>query len=154
MSNQHLSREKLQRLFDTLSAGPLQDEEEAYEVLREAELDPDVIAEEGLAFVSRLQARAELRLAAQERAKAERQLAIMKDRLATRLKEAPRDAKELLAGLLSQQSGASFQVHFRKIEHLDEEDVIDMLSEAQLLKLWEELEGRTEGDDSDDEAAD
>lgn len=149
MSDQRQSREALQRLFDSLSTGPLYDEEETYEVLREAGLDPNIVAKEGHTFVSRLQAQATLRLAAQERKQAERQLATVKKRLAAQLREDRRDAKHLLTGLLSQQSEASFQVHFRKIEHLDEEDILDMLSEAQLLKLWEELEGPAENEDGD-----
>jgi hypothetical protein len=128
------------RLFDSVHEFVLRDEEEAKEVLREAGLDPGRVAVEGGAAARRIGGMARLQAAAEGRKQTEGHLEVLRARIAERLRSAGTDVKEALARLLADQSQLAPQVHFRKVENLSDEDAINMLTEAELLRLWEELE--------------
>lgn len=131
----------MRRLLQSLEGGPLESVVEAREVLREAGKDPEVVAREGLAFVRAQLAKARLRRAGEERQRAERTLDDMRGRLQQQLKT-DRDALlGRMAAALSPGRAAAFQVHFRKLEQIDEGDLLDMLTEAELLRLLSEDEG-------------
>ena len=74
-------------------------------------------------------------------------------RITEKLQATGRDLKTELARLLAGSDTSGIQVHFRKIEDLDEEDIRDMLTEHQLLQLLDDLDstGGNEDDPDSDE---
>lgn len=105
-----------------------------------AGFDPARVAVDGGAAARQIIGMARLRAAADERKATEGQLDALRARIAEQLRSTGANVKEALAKLLSDQSQLAPQVHFRKVENLSDEDAINMLTEAELLKLWEELE--------------
>ena len=128
------------RLLDGLAEASLRDDALADETHRGGGRDPEAVRATGAAFVVPLLGRARLQSAAAAREAAASRLAEMKEVAAAKLREARSRGADLvsaLADLLGTSEG-ELQVHFRNVEHLDEADVADMLTEAELLRLLEE----------------
>lgn len=139
-------RIKLQRLFDHFGEAVLDDPEMAGEILLDAGLDPDRLAREGAALGRELYGAARLKIASVQRAKMQQRINTLRDRLMKRAQAAGREFKTELARLLSGGDANQFQAHFRKIEDLGEDDVLDMLTDAEILSLLDE----TDPADTDD----
>lgn len=144
-------RTRLQRLFDGFDEAALEDPGMAREILAGAGLDADRLAEEGASFARRLYGAARLSAASVRRAEAHRTTTELRDRVAARIRAAGGDLRAELARLMSAGDAAQFQASFRKIEELGEEDALDMLTEAEILRLLDEMDpsGLEAGDDSE-----
>lgn len=128
------------RLLDGLAEASLRDEALAEETHRGGGRDPETIRAAGAAFVAPLLGRARLRSAAMAREAATSRLTGMKEAAAAKLRAARAQGADLmsaLADLLSTSEG-ELQVHFRNVEYLDDADVADMLTEAEMLRLLDE----------------
>lgn len=108
--------------------------EEAYEILKEAELDPDKIVNKHLLQIKKLQALAKIKIAKEKRGNADL-LSLAKQMVANLKSKYKSNPKEQL-NLVFENLG--FQ--FRKLEEISDDDAIEMLEEAELLKLIKELD--------------
>lgn len=113
------------------------DKEEAFELLREADYNPDNITKKHVGRIKKLQVQLEI-----ERSKAKRsnfdllQLALQQlEKFRGKFHKEPKD-------LLQQFYKGKVALQFRKLEEISEADAIELLEEAQLLKLIKELEKR------------
>lgn len=142
-----LDRIKLQRLFDSFGDATLEDPEMARQILADAGLDADRMATEGAAFARELYGAARLRAASVRRAEMQQRVVGLRDSVAARVRAAGGDFKTELARLLSGGNAVQLQAHFRKIEDLGDEDALDMLTEAEVLRLLDEMDSAapTEG---------
>jgi hypothetical protein len=131
-------RIKLQRLFDGFGDAALEDPEMARQILADAGLDADRLAVEGATFARGLYGAARLRAASVGRAEMQQQVVALRDRVAARVRAAGGDFKTELARLLSGGDAVQLQAHFRKIEDLKDEDALDMLTDAEILRLLDE----------------
>ena len=133
-------RIKLQRLFDSFGEAALDDPDMAREILTDAGLDPDRLAAEGAALARELYGAARLQAASARRAEVQQRITTLRDRLVARARAAGGDFKTELARLLSGGDAAQLQAHFRKIEDLGEDDALDMLTDAEVLRLLDETD--------------
>ena len=129
-------RERIGRLFDQLAEAVLDDKEEAREVLEEAGKSPEEVRRRGREFIRRMSGQAELARAKQKKSRLEQ----LRDEVKDYLHREVENAKEALAEVMAGISGESPEFHFRKIEDLSEEDALEMLDEAELLRILEERE--------------
>lgn len=127
-------RERIGRLFDQLAEAVLDDKEEAREVLEEAGKSPEEVRRRGREFIRRMSGQAELARAKQKKSRLEQ----LRDEVKDYLHREVENAKEALAEVMAGISGESPEFHFRKIEDLSEEDALEMLDEAELLRILEE----------------
>lgn len=140
MTTRHDSdRTALQRLFDSFGEAAFDDPEMARDILSDAGLDADRLAEEGAALARSLYRAARLSAAADGRARAEQTVAKLRSIVAARV-QALGDVRSTLARLLAGDDVVQLQAHFRKLEEISEEDAIDMLTEAELLQALEKLD--------------
>ena len=149
MTQSDSDRIALQRLFDSFGEAVFDDPEMAREILSDAGLDTDRLAEEGAALARELYSTARLSAAAGRRAKAERTVAELRSVVAARIHALGDDVRSTLARLLAGGDEVQLQAHFRKLEEISEEDAIDMLTDAELLQLLEEMERDDRGGEPD-----
>lgn len=135
----HSSEKRLLNLLDALAHDACTDAEEAASGLREVGLDPEEVEQRGVLFVQQLQGRTRLSLAKAKRQRQEHTLAALRERAADLVRAAGDNAKDALRRLLANRE-PDFELSFRKIESLEAEDALDVLSEAELLRLLDELE--------------
>lgn len=140
-------RRALGRLFDELADAASADEEAARETLREAGKDPEQVRARSRKFIERMQGKARRARAELKKRKVDRLQKRFKERLSNR---PDGDPKEILAGVLSSETGQGAQFHFRKIEELSDGDAADMIGEMELLRLIEESEKNNEGNGAGD----
>ncbi len=148
MSRTNSEHDRLKCLFESFGEAALDDPEMAREILTDAGLDPDRIAEEGAALARQLYSKARLRSAAERRVEMETNVTKLWTRITEEIRATGKDLRTELAHLLAGSDTSGFQVHFRKIENLDEEDIRDMLTEHQLLQLLDDLDS-TGGNEDD-----
>lgn len=139
-------RIKLQRLFYHFEEAVLDDPEMAREILTDAGLDPTQLAKEGATLARELYGSARLRIASVRRAEVQQRITTLRNRIMTRSRSTGSDFKTELARLLSGGDRPQFQAYFRKFEDLGEEDALDMLTDAEILRLIDE----TDPSDSDE----
>lgn len=135
----HPSEKRLLNLLDALAHDACTDAEEAASGLREVGLDPEEVEQRGVLFVQQLQGRTRLSLAKAKRHRQEHTLAALRERAADLVRAAGDNAKDALRRLLANRE-PDLELSFRKIESLEAEDALDVLSEAELLRLLDELE--------------
>ena len=133
-------RIQLQRLFDRFGEVALDDPQMAREILADAGLDPDRLAAEGAAFAREMYGAARLRAASERRAEVQQRIVELRERLTARAREVGGDFKAELARRLSGGDDLQFQAHFRKIEDLGDDDALDMLTDAEILRLLDETD--------------
>ena len=133
-------RLRLQRLFDSFSEAALDDPEMAREILTDAGLDPVRLAAEGAALARELYGAARLQAASEQRAVMQQRVVALRDRLVAKARATGGDFKTELARLLSGGDTIQLQAHFRKIEELGEDDALDMLTDAEILRLLDETD--------------
>ena len=153
MSRTNSEHDRLQCLFEGFGEAALDDPEMTREILADAGLDPDRLAEEGAALAHQLYGAVRLRSAAERRAGMERAVIKYRERIVERLQATGGDVRAELARLLTGSDTARLQAYFRKIEDLGEEDALDMLTDAELLQLLNELDKTSshEGESDSDE---
>ena len=125
MSRTNSEHDRLQRLFEGFGEAALDDPEMTRDILADAGLDPDKIAEEGAALAGRLYGEARLRSAAKKRAQIEPEVIKYRERIFERLQATGGDVRAELARLLTGSDTARLQAYFRKIEDLGEEDALE-----------------------------
>lgn len=134
-----IREQRLLNLLDALAHDASIDIESAENDLREAGLDPDEIKKRGIRFVQGLQGEMRLRSAKVKHQRQKRSLSELREQFAELFRVGGgRRAKDALIRL--QSDHPELEISFRKIESLDPEDVADILSEIQLLKLLSEME--------------
>lgn len=133
-------RERIGRLFDQLAEAVLDDKEEAKEVLEEVGKSPEEVRRRGREFIRRVSGQAKL---AQAREKKSRLEQVRDEVMAYLHQEVEKPVKEALAEVMAGISGESPEFHFRKIKDLSEKDALDMLDEAELLRILEEREQKS-----------
>lgn len=151
MSDAPSDRDRLQRLFDGIGEMSLESRGLADDILADAGYSREQLAVEGAALARQLYGEARLRTAAAERVSAERRAGELREKVEARLKAAGENALEVLARLLAGAQGTTVQAQFRKLSDLGPEDALDMLTEAELLRLLDEPESdrpESEGDDA------
>ena len=141
MSDPPSDRDRLQRLFDGIGEMSLESRELADDILADAGYSREQLAAVGAALARQLYGEARLRAAATERASAERRAAELRERVEAQLRAAGENALEVLARLLAGAQGTTVQAQFRKLSDLGPEDALDMLTEAELLRVLDETEG-------------
>lgn len=116
------------------------DKEEAFALLREADFNPERIVDKHVNRIRKIQVQLEIEHSKAKRTKSDLlQLAIQQiEKFRSKFHKEPKHLlKEFYKGEVA------FQ--FRKLEELSDADAIEMLEEAQLLKLIKELEKRNNG---------
>lgn len=109
------------------------------EEMREQGEDPEAVRQEGVEFVKRLKGQIRLSEAGAERQEAMSKLEELRSEVRRRLEEAEEGAKELMQRLEALY-GTDLSFSFRKIESLDDDEIIDLLTEAQLVDLLDEMD--------------
>lgn len=150
MSRTKSENDRLRCLFEGFGLTALDDPEMAREILADAGLDPDRLAQEGAALALQLYGKARLCKAAGDRIEMETNVAKLWARITKNLQAKGKDLRTELARLVADSGSSGFQVHFRKIEDLDEEDIRDMLTEYQLLQLLDNLDSTGGSEDNPD----
>ena len=117
------------------------DAKKADAILKEEGTNLSESVRKNLAFLKKMQGKAELRAAAEEREGSEARLSELRETTKERISKYP-NPKKALARLLGGTGEVSLS--FRKLEEMDEKDVIDALGDAELLALLERLEGSEE----------
>lgn len=133
-------KKALENIFDAFDEASYESIEEAKSIIRDAGLDPDKELEKGIQLIRMLQGKARLKIAEE---KSKEIVRLAKQKLAEFKQTFTGDPKEKLAEFLAE----SGSVAFRKIESLDEEDALEMMSETELLKLIEVLNKEAEQKD-------
>lgn len=113
------------------------------EKMREQGEDPEAVRQEGVEFVKRLKGQLRLSEVGAERQEAMSKLEGIRSEVKRRLQEAEEGAKELIQRLESRY-GEDLSFSFRKIESLDNDEIIDLLTEAQLVDLLDEMNDEEE----------
>lgn len=153
MSHTNPEHDRLQRLFEGFGWAALDDPEMTREILADAGLDPDRLAEEGAALARQIYGEVRLRSAAEHRAATEQAMIECRERIVKRLRATTGDVHAELVRLLTGSDTVRLQAYFRKIQDLGEEDALDMLTDAELLQFLNELDkisGDEDKSDSDD----
>lgn len=107
--------------------------------MRERGEDPDAIREKGMALVKRLKGQLKLSLAGAGREQTISKLEALREDAKRRVQETGENVIDLIRQLATG-SGAELSVSFRKVEYLDEDEALELLTEAQLLQLLDELD--------------
>jgi len=110
------------------------------EDMREQDKDPEAIREEGMAFLKRLKGQLRLSAAEAERQEAMSELETLRSKARRRLEDAEEGARELIRRFMDN-TGAELSVSFRKLESMDDNDILEVLTEAQLVDLLNEMDG-------------
>lgn len=110
------------------------------EDMREQDKDPEAIREEGVAFLKRLKGELRLSAAEAERQEAMSELETLRSKARRRLEDAEEGARELIRRFMDN-TGAELSVSFRKLESMDDNDILEVLTEAQLVDLLNEMDG-------------
>lgn len=110
------------------------------EDMREQDKDPEAIREEGVAFLKRLKGQLRLSAAEAERQETMSELETLRSKARRRLEDAEEGARELIRRFMDN-TGAELSVSFRKLESMDDNDILEVLTEAQLVDLLNEMDG-------------
>ena len=127
------AKEILENIFDAFDEASCESIEAAKETLIDAGFDPDEELDKGMQLIKKLQGKARLLVAEQEAKK-----------IMIKAKEKIEEFKRVFTGepkeKLSQLIAESGSFAFRKIESIDENDALEMLSEAEALKFLESID--------------
>lgn len=110
---------------------------EAFELLREADYNPETIVNRHVSRIKKLQVQLEI-----ERSKAKRSKFDLMQLALEQLKKFRGKFHKEPKDLLKQFYKGKVALQFRKLEEISEDDAIELLEEAQLLKLIKQLEER------------
>lgn len=135
MGTERQDPERIDRALSLIAKALSKNAAKADEILKEEGTDISDSIAKNLAFVKKMQGKAKLRAAAEERKRSGPRLAKLRQAAREKLREVSDDPKRALSKLLREVSP-----DFRNIEEMNHEDVIDALEQAELLKLLEQLE--------------
>jgi len=131
--------QRMKKIMETLARMGSADIDAVRQEMNEQGEDPEAIREEGMAFVKRLKGHLRLSAADAEREKTMNKLDALRTEARRRLEEMEENAKELIRRLATR-PGGELSLSFRKIESLDDEEALEVLTEAQLLDLLDEMD--------------
>lgn len=135
----------LDSLYDSLHEASCENEAELRQSLKEQGFDPDQLVSEGLAIVKQMLGRQKL-LQANVRYK---RFAQAVAELTSKATSAPRRIREQLAEALTGSSDtAVVQAYFRKLQKISDDDLVTLKDDADILALWEKLEGQADDEQS------
>jgi len=136
----HSQVERMRLAMEKLARMGSADLEGVREDMREQDKDPEAIREEGVAFLKRLRGQLRLSAAEAERQEAMSELETLRSKARRRLEDAEEGARELIRRFMDN-TGAELSVSFRKLESMDDNDILEVLTEAQLVDLLNEMDG-------------
>jgi glutamyl-tRNA reductase len=136
----HSQVERMRLAMEKLARMGSADLEGVREDMREQDKDPEAIREEGMAFLKRLKGQLRLSAAEAERQEAMSELETLRSKARRRLEDAEEGARELIRRFMDN-TGAELSVSFRKLESMDDNDILEVLTEAQLVDLLNEMDG-------------
>lgn len=131
--------EHMKRVMEQLARMGSADLEGVRQEMQEQGEDPEAIREQGMALIKRLKGQLRLSAAGAERQETMSKLETLRTEARRRLKETEENAKELIRRLMGR-SGADLSVSFRKFESLNDDEALELLTEAQLLDLLNEMD--------------
>lgn len=130
--------ERLGRVMEQLARAGSADLDGVRQDMRERGEDPDEVRKRGIAFVRRLKGRLRLSRASQQREETVGKLEQLRTKVRQNLEKAGQSVEEVIRRLKAR-SDADLSVSFRKVESLDKEEALDLLTEEQLLDILEEM---------------
>jgi glutamyl-tRNA reductase len=136
----HSQAERMRLAMEKLARMGSADLKGVREDMREQDKDPEAIREEGMAFLKRLKGQLRLSAAEAERQEAMSELEALRSKARRRLEDAEEGARELIRRFMDN-TGAELSVSFRKLESMDDNDILEVLTEAQLVDLLNEMDG-------------
>lgn len=138
MSLQENEKSKAIQNLDKALSDSHFEKDEAYELLRETDFNPDRIVDRHLTRIKKLQVQLQIERSKSKRTKIDlMQLAFEQmEKFRTKFRK---DPKNLLTDFYKGQ----YAFQFRNLEEISDKDALEMLEEAQLLKLIKELEKKT-----------
>jgi len=113
------------------------------EEMRDQGEDPEAVRQEGVEFVKRLKGQLRLSEAGAQRHEVMSRLEELRSKVRRRLEEAEEGAKELIQRLEARY-GTELSFSFRKIESLDDDEILELLTDAQLVDLLDEMDDEEE----------
>jgi len=131
--------EHMKRIMEQLARMGSADLEGVRQEMREQGEDPEAVREQGMAFIKRLKGQLRLSAAEAERRETVSKLEALQAEVRRRLQETEENAKELIRRLATG-SEAELSVSFRKVESMDNDEALELLTEAELLDLLDEMD--------------
>jgi len=135
--------DRMKRIMEQLARMGSADLEGVRQEMREQGEDPDAIREQGMALIKRLKGQLRLSAAGAERRETMSKLKALRAEARRRLQETGENAKELIRRLATGPE-ADLSVSFRKVESMDDDEALELLTEAQLLDLLAEMDDGSE----------
>jgi thymidylate synthase len=129
-------KKKLENIFNELYDSNFETAKEAEEFLESEGVEHKKIIAEQLDFILNLHNQTKIQIQKNEGTQFLNQA---KEKLKNMVTNA-QNLKEVVANLLSGNNQLSFQANFRKLENLNNEDLISMLDEVQILKILSDIE--------------
>lgn len=136
-------KERMRRIMEQLARMGSADVDAVREEMRKQGEDPEAIRNQGMEFIGRLKGQLRLSKAGEERQEAMSKLEELRSEVRRRLEEVEEGAKELMQRLEARY-GADLSFSFRKIESLDDDEILELLTEAQLVDLLDEMDDEEE----------
>lgn len=130
--------EHIKTVMEKLARMGSADLEGVREEMEERGKNPEEVRERGMAFIKRLKGQLRLSAAEEERQETMSKLEALRSEARRRFETAEESAMELIRQFVDR-SGAELNVSFRKLESLDDEEVLELLTEAQLVDLLNEM---------------
>jgi hypothetical protein len=130
---------RMQRIMEQLARMGSADLEGVRQDMRDQGKDPNAIRERGIAYIKRLKGELRLSAAGAKRQDTTKKLEKIRAEVRRKIQDLGEDAGTLIRRLTTGPE-SELSVSFRKVESLSEEEVLDLLTEAQLLELLEEMD--------------
>ena len=132
--------EIMDNLSEALYEAATVNEESLNEELRFSGYDPDALRQEGKVFIQRLKGQVRLEKARQRRKRLLEFVIQLRNSLSSKS-----DPKNQIATWLREEfghdvSGHALQAFYHKLETVDEEDIQSLVQDAELLRMWENVE--------------
>jgi uncharacterized coiled-coil DUF342 family protein len=138
MSNQQ-REDDLRDFLDRLDRAGSRDLEGIKEEMRNRGEDPETVRARGMAFVKQLKGQLRLASARDERNQVVDRLQSLRNDVRRQIQQTGKNFAQAIREL-SGQPGSELGLSFRKLEEMEEDDALEILTEAQLLQLLDELD--------------
>lgn len=127
----------LRDFLDRLDRAGSKDLEGIKEEMRDRGEDPEAVRARGMAFVKGLKGQLRLASARAERNQVVDQIQSLRDAVRQRIQQTGNDLSQAVLDL---SRNSELGLSFRKLDEMDEDDALEILTEAQLLQLLDELD--------------
>ena len=136
MREKHKNIKDLEKIFKSIEDQILNDSDFAQEYLNESGYDLDELNKKGLDFIEKIKGKARLEIAKQNKNKFIEEIKNYLNQASSEIREKSREAMiEILKS--KQKEQLSFQ--FRNFEKFSTDDLVEMISEEELLSYFEKL---------------